>query len=70
MVRETRTAATTTVDDKQEVGDGLHVELLVPEDLLVHGDGLLHEGDGHVAMPEGNSCLSEIGKVRGAQLRA
>ena len=70
MVRKTHTAAATTVDSEEVEGEGLLEELLLPEDLLVHGEGLLPEGDGHVTMPAGISCFSEIGKVRGAQVRA
>ena len=69
MVRETHTAAATTVEGEEVVEEGLLEELPLHGDLLVHGEGLLEDGD-HVTMPAGISCFSEIGKVRGAQVRA
>ena len=61
---------TLTVDSEEVVGEGPLEELPLPGDLLVHGEELLHEGDDHAPMPAGNSCFSEKGKVRGAQVRA
>jgi hypothetical protein len=69
VVRETHTAAATTVEGEEVAGEGLLEELLLPEDLLAHGGELLEDGD-YVTMPAGVSCFSEIGKVRGAQVRA
>ena len=61
MVRETHTAAATTVDSEEVAGDGLLEEHLLPGDLLVRGDELLEDGD-HVTMPAGVSCFSEMVK--------
>ena len=69
MVRKTHTAAATTVEGEEVAGESLLEELPLPGDLLVLGEGLLEDGD-PVTMPAGVSCFSEIGKVRGAQVRA